>query len=157
MTRFRKELSLIPWAAWVIAALMYLGGAAVVVALRDPDIQRWPLWIKTLLVAGAGIPLAIYVLLVGYVNGDARRRGMRYVMWTLLAVLIPNAIGIILYFVLRDPLLKPCPSCGAQLHSGYTFCPKCGAAIAQACPQCRSAVEAGWSHCSRCGIALPTA
>ena len=160
MTRFRKELSIIPWAAWVIAVLVYLGMAALMVAVplrSDAEIRHWPLWLRTLLVAGPGLPLAIYVLLIGYVNGDARRRGMRYVMWTLLAALIPNAIGIILYMVVRDPLTAPCPRCAAQLRPGYTFCPKCGVALAQACPQCRRAVEAGWSHCARCGTALPTA
>jgi hypothetical protein len=61
-----------------------------------------------------GIPpfLLVFVLLIGYVNGDARRRGMRYVLWTLLAIFIPNAIGIILYFVLRDPLMRVCQQCG---------------------------------------------
>ncbi len=52
-----------------------------------------------------GMPLFVLVLLIGYVYADAKRRGMRYVMWTLLAIFIPNAIGIILYFVMRDPLL----------------------------------------------------
>ena len=31
-------------------------------------------------------------------------------LWTLLAIFIPNAIGIILYFILRDPVPVPCPS-----------------------------------------------
>lgn len=157
MTHFREELSIIPWAAWVIAVLSYLGLAVLMIELplrNDPQAQLWPLWLKSLMVVGPGLPLAIYVLLIGYVNGDARRRGMRYVMWTLLAALIPNAIGIILYFVLRDPLMTPCPRCAVQLRTGYAFCPKCGAALARACPQCRSAVEAGWSHCARCGATL---
>lgn len=158
MTRFREELSVIPWAAWVIAVLACLGVGALMIGIplrNDPEIQRWPIWLKALLIAGPGIPLGIYVLLIGYVNADAQRRGMRYVMWTLLAALIPNAIGIILYFVLRDPLTMPCPRCAAQLRSGYAFCPKCGAALARACPQCRSAVEPGWSHCANCGATLP--
>jgi hypothetical protein len=160
MTRFRKELSVIPWPAWAIAVFVYLALGVLMVAVPlqlDPEIQHWPLWLKAFLVAGPGLPMAICVLLVGYVNGDARRRGMRYVMWTLLAALIPNAIGIILYFVLREPLTTACPRCAVQLRPGYAFCPKCGAATALACPQCRSAVEPGWSHCPRCGAAIPTA
>lgn len=160
MTRFRKELSIIPWAAWAIAGLVYLGLALLVVAFpvrSDPEIRHWPWLLKTLLVVGPGLPLGVCVLLIGYVNGDARRRGMRYVMWTLLAALIPNAIGIILYFVLREPLITPCPRCAAPLRPGFAFCPKCGAALAEACPQCRSAVEAGWSHCARCGATLSAA
>jgi hypothetical protein len=56
------------------------------------------------------------VLLNGYVYADAKRRGMRYVMWTWPAILIPNAIGVILYFVLRDPLLVNCTQWGAQVQ-----------------------------------------
>ena len=57
--------------------------------------------------------LAGYALLIGYVYGDARRRGMRYVMWTLLAIFLFNGIGIILYFILREPLMVYCSRCGA--------------------------------------------
>ena len=36
-----------------------------------------------------GVPpifLFVLVVLIGYVNGDAKRRGMRHVLWTLLAI-----------------------------------------------------------------------
>ena len=56
--------------------------------------------------------LAGYALLIAYVYGDARRRGMRYVMWTLLAIFLFNGIGIILYFILREPLMVYCSRCG---------------------------------------------
>jgi hypothetical protein len=104
-----------------------------------------------------GIPIFILVLLIGYVYADAKRRGMRYVMWTWLATLIPNAIGIILYFVLRDPLFVNCTQCGAQVRPGFAFCPKCGGSLALACPQCRGAVEQGWTHCAHCGASLRAA
>lgn len=91
------------------------------------------------------------ILLVGYIYGDARRRGMRPVLWALLAFFIPNAIGIILYFILREPLLVNCPKCGAGTKSAFPFCPSCGSSLADTCPSCRSAIESGWSHCPRCG------
>jgi len=40
--------------------------------------------------------MAGYTVLVGYVYGDARRRSMRYVMWTAAGVFIPHGIGVIL-------------------------------------------------------------
>jgi len=120
----------------------------------DQEGRNWPLAGKLAMSVLPGIPLFVLVLLIGYVFADAKRRGMRYVMWTLLAALIPNAIGIILYFVLRDPLLTNCTSCGAQVRPGFTFCPKCGGALSQACPQCRRAVEPGWTHCAHCGASL---
>jgi RNA polymerase subunit RPABC4/transcription elongation factor Spt4 len=94
------------------------------------------------------------VLLIGYVNADARRRGMRYVMWTLLAIFIPNAIGIIVYFILREPILRPCPNCSQIVKPGYAFCPHCGCNLAPACPNCRRAVEPGWKNCAACGASL---
>ena len=78
--------------------------------------------------------LGAFVLLVGYVFADARRRGMKHVLWTLLAIFIPNAIGIILYFILRDPIPVPCPACGTPARKGHAFCAGCGAAVRTACP-----------------------
>ena len=69
---------------------------------------------------------------------------MNHVLWTLLAVFIPNAIGMILYFILRDPVPVPCPSCGALARKGHAYCAGCGTAVRVACPQCRQPVEPGW-------------
>jgi len=157
MSRFRQELDLIPRAAWVVALcpglafflLMMLGPFRL-----NSDAKHWPLLAELAVAVLPAIPLGILVLLIGYVYADARRRGMRYVMWTLLAIFIPNAIGIILYFVLRDPVLAHCTHCGAEARQGFAFCPKCGGSLARACPQCRSVIEPGWSHCVHCGTSL---
>jgi RNA polymerase subunit RPABC4/transcription elongation factor Spt4 len=157
MSRFRDELSVIPRVAWLIAAGIYLGLAVVllfVVIRSEAGAPPWPLAAKIPLAVLGSAPLAIYALLIGYVYADAKRRGMRHVMWTWLAALIPNAIGIILYFVLRDPLLEACPNCAALARGGFAFCPQCGSAISRACPECRRAVEPGWTHCPYCGATL---
>lgn len=156
MNRFARELRIIPRVAWLVAILLYLGfaGFSIFIFRRDPELRAWPLWgqaLFTVLMPALFIP---YVALIGYVHADARRRGMRYVMWTLLAIFIPNAIGIILYFVLRDPLMSPCPQCATLVKHGFAFCPKCGTAVARACPQCHKAVEPDWSHCAACGAKL---
>jgi hypothetical protein len=159
MSRIREELKVVPRAAWVIGAVIYLAFVALVwlVLTLHPDPSPWPGWGKAIF--GVGIPLLlfVYVLLIGYVNGDARRRGMRHVLWTLLAIFIPNAIGIILYFILRDPPLRNCPKCGTAGRSGFAFCPACGTAMSQTCPACRQAIESSWSHCPSCGGALHAA
>jgi hypothetical protein len=98
--------------------------------------------------------LFVYILVIGYVAGDARRRGMRVIPWVLLAIFMPSAIGIILYFILRAPLHRTCPQCNASIPSTFAFCPSCGAAVSSACPSCRSAVEPGWFHCAKCGSSL---
>jgi predicted amidophosphoribosyltransferase len=78
-------------------------------------------------------------------------------LWALLAIFIPNAIGIILYFILRDPLLQYCSKCGAGSQASFTFCSVCGEPLSETCPGCRGTVQPGWSHCARCGASLPAA
>ena len=160
MSRLREDMKVIPGVAWAIAICCYLGFVALawlVMIPRDPKLSTWPLWGAAIFAVVIPIFGSIFVLLVGYVNGDARRRGMRYIMWTLLAIFIPNAIGIILYFLLRDPLLRDCPNCGTSVSQGFAFCSKCGTALAHACPECRSAVQPEWSHCTKCGKSLQSA
>jgi len=50
---------------------------------NDPKLTAWPELFSGVLHHPDGDHPVIYALLIGYVNGDARRRGMRYVMWTL--------------------------------------------------------------------------
>ena len=158
MSKFREELKVIPLAAKLVAASISIGLSGVLFWMTsgDPD-HSPPMWFRA--VMGLVVPLIWLALnlVIGYVYGDARRRGMRYVMWTLLAIFIPNAIGIILYFILRDPLVRNCPNCGTPVKGGFPFCPKCGAAQSPACPQCRSAIEPDWTHCPRCGAGLRAA
>lgn len=160
MSRFRDEMDIVPRPAYAIGVCVWLAFFLLMMLVpfgTDPQLRTWPPLAAVAVSFLPGIPMFILVLLIGYVHADAKRRGMRYVMWTFLAALIPNAIGIILYFVLREPLLVNCASCGAQVRPGFAFCPKCGGALAQACPQCRGAVEPGWTHCARCGATLPAA
>jgi RNA polymerase subunit RPABC4/transcription elongation factor Spt4 len=160
MSRFKEELKVIPGTARFIAAFVYIALAAAfalyVMFSHDHGLACMPAVGKLLMIVGVGIVPAIYVLLIGYVYADAKRRGMRHVMWTLLAIFIPDAIGVILYFILRDPLMKPCPGCSQVLKSGYTFCPHCGTSLLPTCPNCGRGVELGWANCPTCGTKLPS-
>ncbi len=160
MSRFRDELKVIPRTARAIAALGYIFVAAMfslfVMFSPDKEMARTPEVGKIFIMVVPGFVLAIYILIVGYVYADAKRRGMRYGMWTLLAIFIPYCIGIILYFILRDPLMKPCPGCSQVLKSGYTFCPYCGTSLLPTCPNCGRSVELGWANCPTCGTKLPS-
>jgi hypothetical protein len=73
-----------------------------------------------------GVFTAAFFLALGYVYGDANRRGMPAWAWAIAAALIPNLIGFILYFVFRSPLLGPCGSCGKPIRVGEAFCGHCG-------------------------------
>lgn len=157
MNRFADEFRIIPGIARVIAVLAWICLFFVLFLVALPSDSKMRLWPPAGQIAFAiwpGLLLAIFVLLIGYINADARRRGMRYVMWTLLAIFIPNSIGIILYFVFRDPLLARCPQCGTQGRANFAFCPQCGAQMSPACPACKRTVEGGWQRCPYCGAGL---
>jgi Phospholipase_D-nuclease N-terminal len=69
---------------------------------------------------------AIWLLCLGYVYADARRRAMPAVLWTLIALLVPNLLGFLFYFALRRPLASPCPKCGHAIAAEQRFCSWCG-------------------------------
>jgi len=158
MSRFRTALRVVPVTAWIIAAIVYLAAAIAIgignwektYDVHDPE----PIWAFSLLVALAPLVLVAWVLLIGYVNGDARRRGMRYTIWTLLAIFTPSGIGMILYFLFREPVLRSCPSCGARNKAGLSYCPNCGHALARVCPGCNRPVDEEWNNCAHCGLSL---
>lgn len=153
MTPVVPRQSVIPFGGWVASGIVFLACFITLglIFLRNQDA---PEWLKFLLIVVAPLLMAGYSLLIGYVCGDARRRGMRYVMWTLLAIFLANGIGIILYFILRDPLLAYCPRCGAGVQSSHTFCPRCGAGVQPACQGCHRIIQPGWTHCAWCGNQL---
>jgi hypothetical protein len=158
MNASRKHLSIIPLPIWVIATLVYLGvfiGLITIAIPQFPKTTDVPRGGQIALGLFAACIPAIYILLLGYIYADAGRRGMRQWLWVLLAILIPNAIGIILYFVLRDPLAFYCSSCGAAAKSSYTFCPNCSTPLRPRCPQCARPIELGWKHCPHCGAPAP--
>lgn len=157
MNRFRDQIKVIPGLAWIIAFAVFtcmfllLFGIAIP---RDNNLSGWPLWASVLFSGTMAMILFAYVLLVGYVNGDAQRRGMRRALWTVIAIFVPNAIGIILYFFMREPLLDPCPQCHVLVRSTFAFCPNCAAQLRTACPNCRRPAEPGWKTCAYCGAGL---
>ena len=156
-TRFMDEVRIIsPWAfAFALLPFAAAAGAVVLVALTEKtDVPPLPL-LALFGIAGA-TAVACYILLIGYVNRDAGRRGMSRVLWTLLAIFIPNALGIVLYFILRKPRISNCPQCSAVLEPGFAFCPRCRHRLAPVCPQCQRSVNAGDKFCPYCGGDLGT-
>ena len=150
-TRFSDELRLIPEWAWVLAGIGFVTAHVVFdfVMANDPKSPR--LWARILMAIGAGTFVSCYFLLIGYINRDAGRRGMSRWAWTLLAVFVPNGLGIILYFILRQALPTLCVRCGACVHGGYSYCPQCGESLTPQCPHCHHAIHAGDEFCPFCG------
>ncbi len=70
--------------------------------------------------------IATWLLCVGYVFADARKRAMRPVPWVLVAILFPHLLGFLLYFVMRQPIASTCTSCGQSIPTHQQFCSWCG-------------------------------
>ena len=153
-TRFIDELRIIPRWVYGIALLGYaLPVAAMLFALHtdkssDPFF-RLPVLLP--LVFLGGTILACFILLIAYINRDAKRRGMSPAVWTLIAIFIPHALGIVLYFVLRKPRILHCPQCSAAVEPGFGFCPQCQCRLSTICPQCRRSVNPTDKFCPHCG------
>ena len=156
-TSFMDEVRIIsPWALACAALGFAIVAAAVVFATLtaktgDP-FSRLPVLVP-LGIAG-GIAVACYILLIGYVNRDAGRRGMSRPAWTLIAIFIPHALGIVLYFVLRKPRTRNCPHCAVVVEPGFGFCPECRSPLNAVCPHCQRGVNAGAKFCPYCGADL---
>jgi RNA polymerase subunit RPABC4/transcription elongation factor Spt4 len=153
-TRFSDEVRIIsPW-AYFIAALGFVATIAALMcaALMDKSTPRTPpLAVMVVLAIVGGTLVACYIMLIGYINRDAVRRGMSRVLWTLIAICIPNALGIVLYFILRKPRLLNCPQCSAVVEPGFGFCPNCRQRLGLVCPKCQRSLNAGDKFCPYCG------
>jgi hypothetical protein len=137
--RFDDVLSVVPravkrWASAIVCCAVLTGLVAGLVEGRlDSRISAHTAYFQGLepiagLGAGllVGVLLAVWLLCLGYVYGDARRRAMPPVLWTLVAFLVPNLLGFLLYFVLRRPITSPCSQCGLAITAEQRFCPWCG-------------------------------
>ena len=158
-TGLTAEIKIVPAWAWVLAGMVSVAAQVFFNVAMARHSAPPPAWARPMLGLLAGIGGGAYLLLIGYVNRDSKRRGMSPVLWTLVAVLIPNALGILLYFVLRQPLQSVCPQCSNAVQGGFNFCPRCSYKLSPSCPQCHRLVGVMDVYCPYCGTALrnPTA
>ena len=157
-SHFRDEFEIIPGFMLPLAligfsCIMYL--FVNFLPLHDPHAPPYPA--RIFLGIALGCVVAVYLLLIGYVNQDAKRRGMGQLLWTLLVIFIPNGIGFLAYFLLRKPLIEHCPQCGEQVEKGFYFCSKCGYSLTPACKHCGREVSRDFVVCPYCGKGLGAA
>jgi hypothetical protein len=167
--RFWDEFRIIP--RWLIVLVILLFLAAQVIALlvnlmvdKDqifpPELQSQPALASLALAAiitGVSLFLGSLILLVGYVNRDAKRRGMNSALWTLLVIVLLPAwtfVGFLIYFLMREPLPYNCPQCGATVGARFNFCPSCKCNLHPSCPQCKREVVETDKFCPYCAYEL---
>ncbi|HME31617.1 MAG TPA: zinc ribbon domain-containing protein [Terriglobales bacterium] len=151
-SHFRSELAIIPPVATAIAVLAFVLMQICLLGLLphyEKDIPPMPALV--LISIFGGFVVAIIVLMVGYVYADSKRRGMNPLLWTLLVIFVPKAIGFIAYFLLRKPLLEPCPKCGTTVGADFGYCQKCGYALRPFCCHCGRAISHDFVCCPYCG------
>jgi hypothetical protein len=146
------EIRLIPmWSVALAVALFAAVQATVHLYLAQHQHNLPPRGFLIFWSVAWGTVIAVYTLMVGYVTRDAKRRGMNLALWTPLVIFMPGAIGLVLYFLLRQPLLSACPQCSASVVPGMNFCPQCRFQLAPTCPQCQRTVRITDTFCGNCG------
>lgn len=164
-TTFRAELQLIPRGMIRLLVVLYAVAVVGIVyfslnwpnELPDPlPTTSVPLRLLAMwgIVTGIATAASVIVLFYGYIWGDAKRRAMNPVLWLVVALLVPYLIGVILYFIVREPLPLNCPKCGRAVNPHFNFCPACQFNLRPNCPQCRRGIAAGVRYCPHCGFAL---
>ncbi len=155
-SRFADEFRIIPrWLKGLAIALFIVGQVvAQVVHFYNPNMG--PLAAYMAAAAGTALVVDLLLLLFGYVNRDAKRRGMNSTLWTLLAIFVPYLIGLIIYFLMREPLPYNCPGCGAMVNARFNFCPACKRNLRPTCPQCKREVRLEDRYCPYCAQELAT-
>jgi hypothetical protein len=130
----RRFLSVVPktvqlWASVVVGGALLIGMVMGYKAADQGTVLR-----TMSAYGGAGLlvgaVLALWLVCLGFVFADARRRAMRPVAWVLVAGLFPHLLGFLLYFVLRQPIASTCTRCGKTVPAHQPFCPWCGASQA---------------------------
>lgn len=161
----REEIKIVPkWLVWTCVVLWLLAIAiGTLVNLSGvkgqtfpPDLAGHPVF-ASLALAGiitlVSAITAIWLMALGYVYRDARRRGMNGGLWMLLCMLLSwpfFAIGFILYFQVREPLPFPCPRCGTMVGARFNFCPNCKCNLHPTCPNCKREVAETDKFCPYC-------
>ena len=156
-TRSKDEIRIFaPWAYYLFTSILLIVTVLFVTIVgRDHNAPR--LVVRCLMGVLAGTVGGCYAVLIGYINQDSGRRGMSRLLWTLMAIFVPNGLGIVLYFVLRKARTAHCPQCNAEVEPGFSFCPRCRNRLQPTCPHCQRSVGPGNKFCPYCGGGLEPA
>lgn len=151
-----EEIQLIPAWSVILAGLIFVGiqAAMHLYLWSRPKPTPPPIGFRIFWSMFTGAVMAAYTLMVGYVTRDAKRRNMNAGLWTLIVVFMPGAIGLVVYFLLRQPSRILCPRCSERVQSSFNFCPRCKFQLAPVCESCHHTVSLTDTFCYNCGHSL---
>jgi len=172
--RFWDEFRIVPrWLVWGVLVLFLIAqGVGIAVnhsflqhnqPVFSPELSQYPI-LQGLALAGVitvvSAMMASFIFLIGYVNRDAKRRGMNSALWTLLVTILLPAwtfLGFLIYFLMREPLPYPCPQCAKPVGARFNFCPNCKCNLHPSCPNCKHEVVETDKFCPYCACDLEAA
>lgn len=147
-------LRMIPIWSIIVAILVFIGVQVYFNSAPPPHRRPGTLPMHLIFLYTTGTALASYVLLIGYVSRDVKRRAMSAPLWMLIVLVMPGGIGAVVYFLLRSPILMRCPNCTTELDASVHFCPQCQFQVAPVCGQCYRGVKITDQYCPQCGHAV---
>jgi Double zinc ribbon/Phospholipase_D-nuclease N-terminal len=157
ISSFSEEVKLIP--RWSIAAaalafvfMQYFFWVILPAHRLHPSTA--PFSLRFYFALSGSTLVALYVLMAGYVSRDAPRRSMSTRLWVVICLALPGGVGAVLYFLLRQPVVALCPSCGTSILTEFHFCPQCAYQVSAACGNCYRGVRVTDVYCVYCGHAL---
>ena len=145
------SLKMLPLWSVILATVVFLAVVYVFNSAPPPHRRPGSLPMHIIFTYTTGTALASYVLLVGYVSRDVKRRNMPAALWMLIAVIMPAGLGAVVYFLLRQPIMTRCPNCTTELAASVHFCPQCQFQVAPVCGQCFRGVQITDVYCTQCG------
>lgn len=145
-----EDLSLIPGWSIVLAILAFASAQYLFHGVL-PHHKQEMLPMRLIMGYSWGTLFASYMLLVGYVSRDVKRRNMSPGLWMLIVVGMPGGIGAVVYFLLRQPILSRCPHCTTEIAASFHFCPQCQFQVAPVCGRCFRGVQITDVYCIQCG------
>jgi hypothetical protein len=171
--RFVDEFLIIPKWLMVLVVVLWLIALGIAIPYNltqrytpggndmfPPELRDYPVLASFALgglVTLMSLFFAGFIFLTAYVNRDAARRGMNAALWTILILIfLPTwgLIGLVIYFLMREPLPYPCPQCSASVTARFNFCPNCKCNLQPSCPQCKREVAELDKFCPYCGTDL---
>ncbi len=172
--RFWQEFRIVPKGLiWTMAVLFLVAQSIAFLVNRWNFLHNGDIFIPELrdtpalsylalagVVTAVSLTMSCLVFLIGYVNRDARRRGMNSALWTLLVIILLPAstfIGFLIYFLMREPLPYDCPVCGKSVGARFNFCPNCKCNLHPSCPNCKREVVETDKFCPYCAHELGAA